>query len=96
MGDLEAIECCLEAISIRAGSHHSHHYRSIVLQPAVPHHRIFLIIERIEYLDSIKPAHSLDPDIFYRLIQLDDTPVTGLMGHDRTEIVLSVDKFNFR
>ena len=45
MLDLEVLELCLEAVSVRAGSHHADHHRSIVLQPAVTHHYILLIIK---------------------------------------------------
>ena len=54
MGDPEALESGLEAVSVRAGSHHSDHYRGVVLQPAVAHHRILLVIERIEDLDRFQ------------------------------------------
>ncbi len=40
MLDLEVLELCLEAVSVRAGGHHADHHRSIVLKPAVAHHDI--------------------------------------------------------
>lgn len=45
MGDLEIREYSLESVTIRTCRHHSNHYRCIVLQPAVSHHCIFLVVE---------------------------------------------------
>ena len=73
---LEMFKCSLEAITVGACSHHPHHHGCIVLQPAVTHHRVFLVIERVEYLNRIEPAHRLNPNKIHRLIKFYYTPVT--------------------
>ena len=73
---LEMFKFCLEAITVGACSHHSHHHGRIVLQPTVTHHRVLLVIERVEYLNRIEPAHRLNPNKIYRLIKFYYAPVT--------------------
>ena len=48
--DGKAFKPCLEAISVRASPHDAYHDRTVVLQPGIAHHRVFLVVEGIEYL----------------------------------------------
>lgn len=93
---LKMIEGCPEPFPVRAGSHRAHHDRRVVLQPGVAHQRVLLVVERIEDLDGVEPPHGLDPDAGYGLLQRDDAPVGGVVGHHGAEVVLSVHEFDAR
>ena len=92
--DLEVLELSLETLAVRTCCHHAHHDRCVVLHPAVAHHRVLLVIEGVEYLYGIQTAHSLDPHKRYGFVELDDTPVAGVVGDDGTEVVLAVYKLD--
>lgn len=76
----------LNPASIGTGSHESDLHRNIILQPCIPHHRISLVIKRIEDFNGIQPADSFNPNIRNRFIQCDYAPVTGLVSHHCTQI----------
>lgn len=91
---LEVLKLNIKPASIGTGSHKPNLHRNIILQPCIPHHRISLVIERIEDFNGIQPADSFNPNIRNRFIQRDYTPVTGLVSHHCTQIEFSVYKLN--
>ena len=70
---LEVLKLNIKSASIGTGSHESDLHRNIILQPCIPHHRISLVIERIEDFNGIQPADSFNPNIRNRFIQRDYT-----------------------
>ena len=68
--DFEVLKGCLEAVAVGAGSHHSYHHRGVVLQPAVAHHSVVLIVKRVENLHRIESAYRLDTDVLHRLVHI--------------------------
>ena len=66
---LEILKLCLEAFAIRTSCSQTNHDGSIVLHPAVAHHGIGLVVERIEYLNSIQTADDLNPYEVNRLVE---------------------------
>ena len=82
MPDGEILKFGFEAVSVRAGTHYSYHDRMIVLQPRVAHHRVLLIIERVENLYGIQSAHRLNPYERYGFVQWYDTPIARTVSHN--------------
>ena len=91
---LEVLELYVEALAVRTSSHHTHLNWSIVLHPGIAHHGVSLVIERVEDFDGIETTNSLDPNVRYRLVEGNYTPVAGLVSHHGTEVVLAVYIFD--
>ena len=91
---LEVLEGSIEAISVRAGRHETHHDRDVVLQPGIAHHDIFLVVEGIEDFHGIQPSDGLDPYVRDRLVECDDAPVGSLVGDDRAQVELAVHELD--
>ena len=93
---LKMLELHVETLTVWAGSHHAYLNRSIVLHPGIAHHGVSLVIERIEDLDGIQSAHSLDPDVWHGLVEGYHAPVAGLVSHHGAEVVLAIHIFDAR
>ena len=81
-------------MTVRTGSHQSHLNGSIVLQPGISHHRIFLVIKRVKDFHCVKSSYRLNPDIRHRFFKGNHAPVRSLMRHHRTQIVFAVYKLD--
>ena len=66
---LEVLELRLESLAVGACCSQPHLHRCVVLHPAVAHHGIGLVVERIEYLNSIQTADDLNPYEVNRLVE---------------------------
>lgn len=90
----EVLKHGFKSVTVWTSSHQSNHYRMIILKPCIAHHRIVLVVERIEYLNSIEPSYSLNPYILNRLVKRNYAPVACMMGYYCAEVILAVYKLN--
>ena len=74
---LEVLELRLESLTVGARCSQTHLHRCVVLHPAVAHHGVRLVVERVEYLDRIQSAHSLNPYEVDRLVECYHAPVAS-------------------
>ena len=91
---LEVFELHVKTLTVWAGSHHAYLNRSIVLHPGIAHHGVSLVVERVEYFDSIETTNGFDPNVRYRFVEGNYAPVAGLVSHYGTEVVLAIHIFD--
>lgn len=94
MFHFEMFEGGIEAVSVGAGCHEAYVYGGVVLKPGVPHHDVFLVVERIEYFHGIQSSYRFNPYVRNRLVQCDDAPVGGFVGNYSAQVEFSVYKLN--
>ena len=96
MLDGEILKLSFEPVTVRTSYHNPYHNRMIVLQPSVAHHRVFLIIERVENFHGIQSAHRFYLDKKHGLFQRDNAPVARAVGHDSAKIIFYIHELDTR
>ena len=89
----EVGECGTEAVSVGACGHHADFYRAVGLHPCVAHECVFLVVERIEYLNGVEAAYGFYPYEIDRTVEGYNAPVGCMMGDYSTEVIFAVNKF---